>query len=177
MENNKNNMRQFIIHHSAVSRNDLYNQTNSINNYHKQLWNMKSQLGYYGGYQYTIEPSGKVVQFRKEHEEGMHTLKHNLGYIGICLQGNFLVEMPTEAQIKALREIIRGDDKVYRHCDLQAERICPCLSMEYINNILKDDEAEKLKQEKIIELTGRLDYLISTLLKLLDLIKKKYGKK
>jgi len=84
--------------------------------------------------------------------------------------------MPTEAQIKALREIIREDDKVYRHCDLQVERICPCLSMEYINNILKDDEAEKLKQEKIIELTGRLDYLKSILLKLLELIKN-YGKK
>ena len=169
-------MRKIILHHSGVSRRDLYSQTNSINNYHKQLWNMKSQLGYYGGYQYTIEPNGKVVQFRKEHEEGMHTLKHNVGYIAVCLQGNFLVEMPTEAQIKALRGMIRRDDKIYRHCDLQAERICPCLSMEYIEMILKDDKIEEEKQKKIIELTGRLDYLKSILLKLLDLIKN-YGKK
>ena len=169
-------MRKIILHHSGVSRRDLYSQTNSINNYHKQLWNMKSQLGYYGGYQYTIEPSGKVVQFRKEHEEGMHTLKHNVGYIAVCLQGNFLVEMPTEAQIKALRGMIRRDDKIYRHCDLQAERICPCLSMEYIEMILKDDKIEEEKQKKIIELTGRLDYLKSILLKLLDLIKNN-GKK
>ena len=169
-------MRKIILHHSGVSRRDLYSQTNSINNYHKQLWNMKSQLGYYGGYQYTIEPNGKIVQFRKEHEEGMHTLKHNVGYIAVCLQGNFLVEMPTEAQIKALRGMIRRDDKIYRHCDLQAERICPCLSMEYIEMILKDDKIEEEKQKKIIELTGRLDYLKSILLKLLDLIKN-YGKK
>ena len=169
-------MRKIILHHSGVSRRDLYSQTNSINNYHKQLWNMKSQLGYYGGYQYTVEPNGKIVQFRKEHEEGMHTLKHNVGYIAVCLQGNFLVEMPTEAQIKALRGMIRRDDKIYRHCDLQAERICPCLSMEYIEMILKDDKIEEEKQKKIIELTGRLDYLKSILLKLLDLIKN-YGKK
>ena len=169
-------MRQWIIHHSGISRKVLYSQTNSINNYHRQLWEMKSQLGFYGGYQYTIEPNGKIVQFRKEHEEGMHTLKHNVGYIAVCLQGNFLVEMPTEAQIKALRGMIRRDDKIYRHCDLQAERICPCLSMEYIEMILKDDKIEEEKQKKIIELTGRLDYLKSILLKLLDLIKN-YGKK
>ena len=169
-------MRQWIIHHSGISRKVLYSQTNSINNYHRQLWEMKSQLGFYGGYQYTIEPNGKIVQFRKEHEEGMHTLKHNVGYIAVCLQGNFLVEMPTEAQIKALRGMIRRDDKIYRHCDLQAERICPCLSMEYIEMILKDDKIEEEKQKKIIELTGRLDYLKSILLKLLDLIKNN-GKK
>jgi len=79
----------------------------------------------------------KLCNTEKNNEEGMHTRGHNLGYIAICLQGNFLVEMPTEAQIKALREIIREDDKVYRHCDLQVERICPCLSMEYINNIFE----------------------------------------
>ena len=163
-----------IIHHSAVSRKDLWNQTNSINNYHKQLWNMKSQLGFYGGYQYTIEPSGKITQFRKEHEEGMHTLGHNKGYVGICLQGDFCVEKPTEAQIRSLKGMIRKDDEIYRHCDLQPERICPCLSMEYIKMILKDDKVEEEKQKQIILLSGRLNYLKKLLLNLLKQLKKIY---
>ena len=163
-------MRQIIIHHSGLSRNKVYFQTWQINNYHKKLWNMKSELGFYGGYQYTIDPKGNITQFRKEHEEGMHTRGHNQGYVAINLQGNFLVEKPTEAQIKALKGMIRSDDKIYRHCDLQAERICPCLSMEYIKMILKDDKIEIQKQEQII-LHSRLNYLKQVLLTLLKRLK------
>ena len=165
-------MRKFIIHHSGVSRDEVFYQTWSINEYHKQLWNMKSELGFYGGYQYTIDPAGNIVQFRKEHEGGAHTKGHNKGYIAICLQGNFLVEKMTDAQIKSLKGMIRPDDEIYRHCDLQTERICPCLSMEYIRMILKDDIIEIEKQEQIIQLSGRLNYLKRILLDLLEQLKR-----
>jgi len=163
-------MRKIIIHHSAVSRAKVYYQTWSINNYHKQLWNMKSKLGFYGGYQYTIDPKGNIVQFRKETEEGIHTVGHNKGSVGVCLQGDFRVEKPTEAQIKSLRSLIHSSDKVYRHCDLQAERICPCLTKEYIEMILKDDKIEIEKGKQIIQLSSKLKYIKQFLLNLLKQI-------
>lgn len=53
-----------------------------------------------------IEPNGTVLRYRMDTEEGAHTLKENRRSIGICLTGNFDVEMPTSQQIEALRGIL-----------------------------------------------------------------------
>ena len=74
--------------------------------------------------------------------------------------------MPTDAQIQSLRGLIRNDDKVYRHCDLQAERICPCLTKDYVESIFKKDLIKQDKQNNLI-LESQLNYLKQTLLNLL----------
>lgn len=92
---------KIIIHHEAGN-----NGFDSVNEYHRQLWNFKSELGFYIGYQYYISKIGKVYQGRKDTEEGAHTQGQNLNSIGICLQGNFDFERPTLAQFISLKSLI-----------------------------------------------------------------------
>jgi len=91
-----------IIHHEGAS-NGFY----VVNSYHKQRWNFKSSLGFYIGYQYYIDTSGKVLQGRADTEEGAHTKGMNSGTIGICLQGNFNVQKPSFAQMTALKALVK----------------------------------------------------------------------
>ena len=90
-----------IVHH------ELGNQGfQGVNEYHRQLWNFKSSLGYFCGYQYYIDKTGKVWQARKDDEEGAHTIGRNNDSIAICLQGNLDVERPTPVQLIALKNLI-----------------------------------------------------------------------
>lgn len=41
---------------------------------------------------------------RLDSEEGIHAKGYNKGYIGICLLGNFQIELPTDKQLNALKE-------------------------------------------------------------------------
>ena len=81
--------------------------------------------GAYIGYQYFISYGGTIHQGRSDLEKGAHTVGNTPSYynsnsIGICLQGNFEVERPTEWQLKALRELIEEKRKEY---DIPNERI------------------------------------------------------
>ena len=100
-----------IVHNTggieSNPRADTSNITfNQVNNYHRQLWNFKSDLGHYIGYQYFIEKDGTVLQGRYDTEEGAHTRGYNSNSIGICLAGNFDVTMPTVPQITSLRALL-----------------------------------------------------------------------
>jgi len=99
-------IKEIIIHHTGVSRKIQPYQAWTVNNYHKEKFNMLSSLGFYGGYTYLIEPTGYLVQYRRDTEEGAHTKGHNFHSIGICLTGNFCVEMPTDAQVNTLRKLL-----------------------------------------------------------------------
>ena len=62
----KNTIKYLIIHHCGGT--DLYpkydtsNQTfEVVNQYHKEKWDFKSNLGYYIGYQYYIDKTGKEI--------------------------------------------------------------------------------------------------------------------
>ena len=95
-----------IIHHGGGNWN-----FQQVNESHKNRWGFKSSLGYYIGYQYFIEYSGKVYQGRADNEEGAHTVGnvpyyYNKNSIGICLQGNMEIEKPTVAQLKSLKELV-----------------------------------------------------------------------
>ena len=97
---------KIIIHHTAVSRAKAPVQFQAVNRYHKELWNYESELGLYGGYHLFIEADGTVLRYRNDHEVGAHTIGENNRSIGICLSGNFDVEMPTTAQVNALRKLL-----------------------------------------------------------------------
>jgi len=74
----QNNPKYIIIHCSDISRTVLFDQLNSINNYHKERGFPQSSLGYYVGYHYLIT-GDREIQCRKDDEEGAHC---NQGYDG-----------------------------------------------------------------------------------------------
>ncbi|OGK35105.1 hypothetical protein A3F59_02625 [Candidatus Roizmanbacteria bacterium RIFCSPHIGHO2_12_FULL_38_13] len=90
-----------IIHHELGNHGFW-----GVNDFHKQLWNFKSSLGFYIAYQYYIGKDGIVYQGRLDDEEGCHTKGRNFDSIGICLQGDFDIERPTLAQTIALKNLI-----------------------------------------------------------------------
>lgn len=97
-----------VIHHTAVSREKNMLQYNATNDYHKSKGFPKSETGLYIGYHYFIEPSGKLYQTKLDHEFGAHCKEDEMNYksLGICLTGNFDVEMPTEKQLATLATLI-----------------------------------------------------------------------
>lgn len=96
-----------VVHHGAGSL-DFY----GVNELHKQNWGFKSSLGYYIGYQYFIEYTGKVYQGRADNERAAHTVEAGRPYwwndnsIGICLQGNFEECLTIPNQLKSLEELL-----------------------------------------------------------------------
>src|SRR3990167_1677841 len=90
-----------IIHHEAGN-----NGFDGVNEYHRQRWDFKSELGYFIGYQYYISKSGFITQGRKDTEEGAHCIGHNTDSIGICLEGNLNLERPTFSQLISLKNLI-----------------------------------------------------------------------
>ncbi len=120
--------KQIIIHHTVSSRDKT--TLKDVDNWHRvRWWWFKSSLGYYVGYHYLITGDGTVHQTRQDNEEGAH-LVPNHGRIGIGLTGNFMIEKPSEAQIKAL-EILTERLKIrYNIRYVQAHRefersLCP----------------------------------------------------
>lgn len=107
-----NKPQYLIVHHTggtdADPRADTSNQKfEVVDDWHRQKWNFKSSLGHYIGYQYFIDKTGKVTQGRADTEEGAHTIGKNNSSIGICLAGNFDVTKPTQAQIDALKALLK----------------------------------------------------------------------
>lgn len=103
-----------IIWHHSADNSDAH-QFDKINAHHKSQGFPKSQLGYFVGYHYVIEPDGSVRQARKEDEIGAHDAGENPNSLGICLAGNFSLRYPSEAQIASaalLVKQIRGRHKI-----------------------------------------------------------------
>lgn len=113
--------RQIIVHHTAAVA--PVPQFDAINEWHKAREFPLSSLGYYVGYHYVIEKDGTTRQARKDDEGGAHAIGANFNSIGICLVGDFDIELPTEAQIIALGALIESKqhehslpvDAVYPH--------------------------------------------------------------
>lgn|SRR3990167_2661995 len=111
-----------IVHHEAPPMVITGDRFNIVNEYHKQKWDFKSSLGFYCGYQYFVELSGKVIQARADNEEGAHTIGKNTESIGICLANNFDLTLPTQAQIDALTKLLK--EKMIQH-NILVENIVP----------------------------------------------------
>ncbi len=102
-------MKYIAMHHSGGLAADKYASTQhltwaNINEAHRQRWNFKSSLGYYGGYNFFVELDGSWKQFRAIGEETAAQLGYNFDTISICTAGNFIkkngvpVNIPTDAQ-------------------------------------------------------------------------------
>lgn len=99
-----NNPTKIIWHHTAVASDS--DQFVGINNSHKRRNFPKSSLGFFVGYHYVIEHSGKVRQARQETEIGAHDRGENVGSIGIALTGHFNFSYPSQAQKKAAKKLV-----------------------------------------------------------------------
>lgn len=87
------------------------------------------------GYGYFISKTGKIYKGRPDRYVGANCTGHNAKSIGICLEGDFDVEKPTDIQIEALRWLVArikgaygGIKYIYNHKDLMATR-CPVVNL------------------------------------------------
>lgn len=132
-----------VLHHSAVKAGLKDDQYKGINKTHKERFNFPSKLtGSYVGYHYLIRPDGLIAQTRGEDEVGAHCIESDMNFksIGICLQGHFDVQNPTDRQIFALRDLLKRLSRKYGikkeaimfHHDFASYKSCPG------NNIKRD---------------------------------------
>lgn len=141
-----------IIHHTGVSRDKNPDQFEATNNYHKAKWNFKSSLGYYAGYHYEIAADGTIRQARSDNEAGAHTIGHNFDSIGISLDGNFDIEMPTPDQEKSLKELLLKLKAKYPAAKIAfhrqfANKTCPgkLIPDDWANNLIQNSMEIKLE--------------------------------
>lgn len=132
------NIKNIAIHHTASPRASGKEQLYPVDKFHRETRGYpKSSLGWNVGYNYFVDVSGKVTQTRLVGEETMAQVGHNCDIesrcdtISICLAGNFDIELPSDAQIKALRTLLKDLQTNYPnakptfHRSLQKNRTCP----------------------------------------------------
>ena len=142
------------IHHSAVSYNKNADQWKANNNYHRKKWNFKSSLGFYLGYNYEISKAGIVRQARKDGERTAACYQNGMNdgrAIHIEIDGNFDIEMPTEAQKSSLRRLLLElverypQAKITYHRKWATYKSCP-------GKLIKDNWAKNLLKENMLKL-------------------------
>lgn len=169
-----------ILHHTAVSRATQPLQFDSVNQYHKDKWNMESELGHFGGYNFFVEPTGERKQFRLVGEETVAQVGMNCDVpsrctaISYCMAGDFRVEKPTDLQVADFRNFIKEVKGKYpnvvvkQHKDVQTGRTCAELSDEELRSIAaqdlsNDDYIKALEKHnaKLLEIIGILIKMIT----------------
>ena len=82
------------------------------------------------GYAFVIRKDGKIYRGRPEDTVGAHTSNFNATSIGVCFEGDFRTEKPTDAQVKAGKELVAylkqkyNITKVKKHSELN-NTSCP----------------------------------------------------
>jgi hypothetical protein len=111
-----------VIHHTASTAKETVEQ---IHNFHI------NNNGWAGiGYHFYIRKDGTIYKGRDEKYAGAHCVDYNSISLGICLEGNFEIEQPTDNQLKSLTELLQylknkyGNVQVVGHRDLNATA-CP----------------------------------------------------
>jgi len=117
-------LRTLVVHHSALSQRDGPREI--------QRMHLKDK-GYADiGYHFVINGKGMIYEGRPINVRGAHVGGFNTGSVGVCLMGNFEVEVPTNAQINSLMELgglLRdgyGITHLSGHRDFQHQNtVCP----------------------------------------------------
>ncbi len=82
------------------------------------------------GYHFYVRKDGSIYRGRREDTVGAHAYGYNRTSLGICAEGNFEIDTMSEAQKKAIIELVSylknkyGITKVLRHKDVNATA-CP----------------------------------------------------
>lgn len=172
-----------VLHHTAVSRATQTLQFDPVNSFHRNKWNDKSELGYYVGYNFLCEPTGKRYQARKIGEETIAQVGNNCdvssrcGMVSYCMAGDFRKEKPTNQQVADFRAFIAEVKKVYpnvvvqQHKDVQTGRTCAELAAIELENIAVPSD-DSSKDEQIAALKAQVKQLIAMVTTLIKLVTK-----
>jgi len=98
----KEAVKYLIVHQTATPREKTTFE--GIKRYHVGLgWGNIA-------YHYFIDSQGKLRKGRNERTVGTHTKADGMNFksLGICLAGNFNEEEPTQAQLKALEQVLNS---------------------------------------------------------------------
>ena len=116
----RNSTDEIILHHAEASRASV----EEVNRWHLER-------GWTGiGYHFYIRKDGKVYRGRPEWAVGAHAQGHNSRAIGICVEGSYMTETMPQAQLDALKDLIRTmmakypGAKLLRHKDVNSTD-CP----------------------------------------------------
>jgi len=112
--------KRIYIHHSGDS--SIQPQFWKINSYHKDKWNFKSKLGWYGGYNRLIEKSGITSIYRFDGEETAAQKGDNVEALSVCFAGNLDVQDPTDLQLIGLQKLLDHWMTKYR---ISSENVLP----------------------------------------------------
>jgi len=180
-----------VLHNTAVSRSVQPLQFDSVNGYHKGKWGMQSELGYYTGYNFFCEPTGRRIQSRKIGEETIAQIGNNCdspsrcGMVSYCMAGYFIgQEKPTQMQVDDfilfIREIQSKYPKVVlkQHKDVYPGRTCAELSDAEIQAWIsepttetKDEQIARLEEE-LAKVRAMITRLVGMVTALIQIIKK-----
>jgi hypothetical protein len=174
-------MKYVAMHHSGGLANDKYAPSQhlkweNINEAHRQRWNFKSSLGFYGGYNFFVEKDGTIKEFRAIGEETAAQLGHNFDTISICVAGNFIVkngvpvEVPTDEQKASVFQLAltsfapSGDDAGFvvapnttidfnmsrvHHHSFYSSTECDCLPDTFWPTVYKEQVTKMVQPDKI----------------------------
>lgn len=152
----KNNPKMIIIHCSDVQETVLYNQFNSINNYHRddRGFPESSIKGNFVGY-HSLITGGINYKCKEDNDIGAHCnqvvdgLSVNFQSLGVCVGFDGDVEYMSQIHYNLLQKQVWvwqdkyniPDSKVYFHRYFATTKTCPgvLLSEEWLKKLLKRD--------------------------------------
>jgi len=143
-------IKYLVIHHSATSGGDAF----SFARYHV---NNKDWPGI--GYHYVVLENGTIQWTNDLTVTSYHVNGYNSQSIGICLVGDFTIEISRPEQKAAAKELIKclfnklnfGIDSVKGHNEfIGSSTLCPALDMDIFRQNLNEDQVEVyLNNEKL----------------------------
>ena len=117
-----NRIDKIILHHSATTS----GTSDAFAKYHVDT-NKWPGIGYH----FVITKQGMIEQVNELETISYHAAGQNTSAIGICLVGNFDIDVPTQMQlnslellIKYLRVLLQRNVPVFGHCDFST-KTCP----------------------------------------------------
>ena len=109
---NASYIKYIILHHAAA-------KSCTADDIHR--WHLKN--GWAGmGYNFFIRKDGTIYTGREELQCGAHTEDYNTSGMGICCEGNYMVETMPAAQKAALIELIKDIRKRYGNLPIKGHR-------------------------------------------------------
>jgi hypothetical protein len=114
-----------VIHHSAIAL-DTNETMRSVQDLHMNV-NRWADIGYH----YGIDKAGVIYEGRDIRVRGASVAGHNTGVIGVVVMGNFEVDNPLEAQLRALQTLVNWLTATYAlthlaaHGEFNPETVCP----------------------------------------------------
>jgi len=152
----ESSIKYLVIHHSATLGGDAF----SFARYHV------NSLDWPGiGYHYVILEDGTIQWTNDLNVTSYHVKGYNSQSIGICLVGDFTIEILRTEQKAAARELIRnlldrlelGIDAVKGHNEfVGSATACPALDMETLRQFLNMEQVEVYLNNKKLNISAEL---------------------